>query len=341
MEPFDRLPFKWRPGIEFLNRKENTNLVQMNAWGFHDRQRADRSDSYRLLAFGDSFVEGAQMPVGSLFTSIIERNLRSNNSGVEFANAGVGGTGTAYQYLLFQEFFDGRIDFGQVVLFLFNGNDLPNNHPVLERLINGNETGGRVFVRADGTVYVTAVPKTLYGTVTDHLGSHSQLFGALHLALYRLRRKMMSQSNRSARPDDQSATNSVVNAELERSWGEALEGTTRLVEHWASELRRQGKGFSIVVIPPPHLPDNYGGGERAELVARLRALQVPLLELDFDGRDPYSLYSFDGQTLGHFNEYGHRLVAAQVSAWLQPTTSEHFPDAREPPDRFGQSHPHN
>lgn len=321
MIPHGALPFKKRPSIEFLNRKENENLVVLNGWGFHDVDRRSRKEGYRFVAFGDSFVEGNQVPVDQLFTSLIEQRLRREMPGAEVVNAGVGGVGTAYEYLLYKEFFAGEIELDHVLLFFMNGNDLPNNHPLLERAVNGNSVAGKVYVDAQGREYVIEAERSLLQRILSFLDRHSALSYTVHKALYQLRRERSRRRSVETSHDEARAPR-AEDPDLAQAWEEAIRGTSRLIERWADELGEQGIGFSIVIIPSAdhYLLGDYGSPYKARMAKVLRCLgeekELSVLELDFSAHDPYDIYSFDRQTLGHFNVRGHEITATQVAAWL-------------------------
>lgn len=316
IERHGRLPFKRRPLAKFVNREERTNTVVLNNWGFHDRHRRARKDGYRVVAFGDSFVEGNQVAVEELFTSRIEADLRRRRPRAEVVNAGVGGVGTAYEYLLYKEFFEGEIELDHVLLFIYNGNDLANNHPALEQDVNGNEVGGKVYLNAAGEVRVEELRLSRRQELFRFLDRHSALIYTLHRWAYRLK----SRNRREDASRDDAERGGLLGRPA--AWKEAVDGTLRLIERWNRELVRRGIAFSVVVIPEPHghADVRRGGKFKAEFAERLKALAAgagfPVLELSFGTRGPLEVYSFDGRTLGHFNHLGHRLSGRQVSAWL-------------------------
>ncbi len=295
------------PHVEFYNRGETRfpNRVVYNNLGFHDREREAESDRYRILVVGDSYTEGRQVGVDALFTSRLEDLLSSSGHDVEVINAGQNGTGAADQYALWQKFLKPRLSHDHVLLALYIGNELHDNSEVLAGL-RGMPLYG-AFVRADGSVYLNPRPERKKRGF--RLKNHSALVRTVE---QRLEILFDDPKERSLRVD------STLSSHAE-AWRDSLEGTLGLIGRWSHEARRERRAFSVVVIPTS---SGFAGLNvyEVEFLERLRALaqeeQIPLLELDFSHFDPYELSSFDGRTLGHFNEEGHRQTALRLHAWL-------------------------
>lgn len=317
------IPFKHRANIRFVNRKENPNRVVMNNWGFHDRRRDPETPGYRILVLGDSFVEGLQVAVEDLFTSRLELLLRRRDPEVEVVNAGLGGIGTAHEFLIWRDFFHERIRLDHVLLVFCNGNDLANNHPLLESAVNGNETENKAFVRPTGEVYV--VPRgARRQRLADRVASVSVLARTVRRKLYllrkSLRRKLAAAQAGTGTAGDPGPPPPAP--ELGEAWDQAIAGTLRLLDRWHGELRAAGVEFSVAIMPwADHGSDNpYGHPRKAAFAERLRELAAErgfdLLELRYGDREPVEIFSFDGVTLGHFNPRGHALVAELLGDWL-------------------------
>jgi len=123
--------FFHRPGASgWIETPEFTSHVRINSRGLREREIAPAKSpgTYRVLVIGDSFVEGAQVPVENAVTRKLEQRLAADMPGraVEVINAGNAGFGTA-QELLFLDH-DGRTyQPDLVVLVYFMDNDLPDN----------------------------------------------------------------------------------------------------------------------------------------------------------------------------------------------------------------------
>ncbi len=331
-EAFADIPFKYRAKMRFFNRKENPNWVVTNNWGFHDRHRDPETTGYRILVLGDSFVEGLQVEVERLFTAQLERKLRQQGWDVEVVNAGLGSIGTAHEYLIWRSFFRGRIHVDHILLFFCNGNDLPNNHPFLEKTVNGNDVANKAYLDPEGKVFVVPGVKRPGKRLIERVSSVSVLASTVRRRLYLLKKSLKERRGveRAAKePAIRGATavaeerTPLTTEETAAVWRQTATATLRLIDHWQNELRPDGVTFSVVAMPwADHTPANrYGDPRKAAFVARLKELAATrgfgLLELDYGARKPHELFSFDGRTLGHFNLAGHTLVADQLDEWIR------------------------
>jgi hypothetical protein len=116
-----------------------TVQLDFNAMGLRDPRQsyAKPPGTFRVLALGDSYVEGAQVQGNETVSARLEALLGAATSRpVEVINAGVFGYGTAQEYLLLDE--EGvKYQPDLVVLFFCHCNDIPNNNYRLE-LIDGD-----------------------------------------------------------------------------------------------------------------------------------------------------------------------------------------------------------
>ena len=123
--------FFHRPGASgWIETPEFVSHVAINSRGLRERELPleKPAGTYRVLVLGDSFVEGAQVPVEDTVTRRLEEKLSAAMPGrpVQVINAGNAGFGTA-QELLFLEH-DGRAyQPDLVILVYFIDNDLPDN----------------------------------------------------------------------------------------------------------------------------------------------------------------------------------------------------------------------
>src|SRR6185295_10944416 len=163
--------YKLPPHASFMNLDENRNLMETNNLGFHDREREAANDDYRILVLGDSFVEARQVDTGSLFTMRLEKKFADDGQKIEIINGGVPGTGTAYQYSLWKEFFEPNVKVDHLVLCFFMGNDLLDNNIDLKGATFG-ETDNSFFLDNEGNILATRKqPGALKSTVNyvrDH-----------------------------------------------------------------------------------------------------------------------------------------------------------------------------
>jgi hypothetical protein len=113
----------------WVRTPEYTTRVNFNSHGLRERELPYEkpAGTQRVLVLGDSFVEGAEVPVESTVSRVLERNLNdAYEAPIETINAGVGGFGTAQEYLLFKE--EGvKFQPDVTVVVFYMGNDITNN----------------------------------------------------------------------------------------------------------------------------------------------------------------------------------------------------------------------
>jgi hypothetical protein len=123
--------FFHRPGASgWIETPEYTSYVSFNSHGLREREiePAKPAGDFRVLVMGDSFVEGAQVPIERTVSRQLEAILRGSAPGrpIDAINAGNAGFGTAQELLYFQH--EGAAyEPDVVVLVYFVDNDLPDN----------------------------------------------------------------------------------------------------------------------------------------------------------------------------------------------------------------------
>lgn len=114
----------------WIETPEFVSHVAINSRGLREREipLEKPAGTYRVLVLGDSFVEGAQVPVEDTVTRKLEQRLAATMPGrpVQVINAGNAGFGTAQELLFLDN--DGRsYQPDLVILVYFIDNDLPDN----------------------------------------------------------------------------------------------------------------------------------------------------------------------------------------------------------------------
>ncbi len=96
--PDERFGFRYRPGAvgHVAGHFEIDNTVQMNSLGFHDAEPLPPGASdLVVLAVGDSFTAGLNLPRDQVWTAVLERELRALGfASADVINLGLDGTGT-------------------------------------------------------------------------------------------------------------------------------------------------------------------------------------------------------------------------------------------------------
>jgi hypothetical protein len=307
----DRI-FKLPPHIRFMNYNENKNLIETNNLGFHDRERQASNDNYRILFLGDSFLEGRQVKTESLFTSRLEKKLSSDGKKIEAINAGVPGTGTPYQYVLWKEFFEPNIKIDHVVVCFFMGNDLMDNNLDLVALTSGSSDSG-FFVDNTGTILdVVAKPGLLKRTINSGR-DHSVLINTLYEGAYRMRTNFQETAEETGAGDVERRGR----VDRAAAWEASEQGTIALIRKWKAELVGKNVPFDLVIIDRPGRVYNRFELRFMEKLQKTCVQdQIDCLRLKLDG-DPYEFFSFDGIALGHFNDHGHEAVANELYEFFQ------------------------
>jgi len=295
---------KLPPHASFMNLDENTNLMETNNLGFHDRERQTANDNYRILFMGDSFVEGRQVETQSLFTMRLEKKFADDGQKVEAINGGVPSTGTAYQYSLWKEFFEPSVKVDHLVLCFFMGNDLVDNSTDL-KLSTLGDTDNSFFLDSEGNILATRKHPGLLKSTVNYLRDHSVLMDRLYESAYRMKKDVQAGSGDGVGDEG---------GRVDRSgaWRASEQGTIALIKRWRSELNAKKIPFDVVVIDRPGKVYNKFELEFADrLLTTCAEDGINCLRLKLTD-DPFESYSFDGINLGHFNYKGHELSANEL-----------------------------
>jgi lysophospholipase L1-like esterase len=127
-------------------------LVLTNSQGLRDRPHdyAKPDGTFRIVVLGDSFMEAYQVELEETLPFRLQETLASRN--VEVINLGVGGYGTAQEFLALRE--EGlRYSPDLVVLAFFAANDVLDNSRALQVLLLGEDEPrvyGRPYATASG-----------------------------------------------------------------------------------------------------------------------------------------------------------------------------------------------
>jgi hypothetical protein len=122
------LGWKHQPGARVrYERREYTTDVVINSRGLRDKERSYEAPpgAFRVLALGDSFVEGFTVPFEESVTQVLERAMGRDGCPAEVINGGTVGYSTDQQLLFYRE--EGYKYRPQVVLLFFYYNDVLYN----------------------------------------------------------------------------------------------------------------------------------------------------------------------------------------------------------------------
>jgi len=116
------------PNTSFLySRQEFRVRVDYNSWGMRDtkHQSLKPPGVYRIAVLGDSFIEGREVVLDSVYSKVLERHLRQKGVSCETLNFGVNGYGNDQELMLLKKY---ALRFEpDLVILAFCKNDLLNN----------------------------------------------------------------------------------------------------------------------------------------------------------------------------------------------------------------------
>jgi hypothetical protein len=343
----DKLETRYRPGARTTIHSqygEFTAEYAFNELGLRDRPIPPRSEdrSYRILALGNSFVEGWGVRVEDSFLRVAEERWNAAGSGrqrpVRLINAGASGYGAAQCYLLCKDLLP-RVQ-PDAVVFFYIPTMLSADHKFMRKAeVDGQGLALGLNVEA---VLNPPAPSTGTGTAFDDSSLTARL--AEYSSLVRLIRVRLA--NRAAqrsiiRGDPQSDLLAAYRAPVE-SLAEMHEPALRHIAGMARLAREAGVPFLVVQLPMPfEVSDQewvkgrkiYGldgvASERPELTrlpaAFLRAQDVGIIAAHeflasraaHGASDPRIYFDYDF----HLNVVGQRLLGT----WLADTLARHIP----------------
>jgi lysophospholipase L1-like esterase len=330
-----------RPGVRVrVGFPEAAAEVAINAAGFRDRERDPfpAPGERRILALGDSFVEGWAVPEREGVAPVLEELLRASGRRVEVVNAGVSGYSTDQELLLYRT--QGRGLRPHLVLLFFCGNDVVYNAQA------DYWSGAKPYFAIAGDrlelqgVPVPNAPIRARADIGRDEGAASSLRAlvrsALAVAAPRLHDQLAPlgpwpRLERRPPPDERRALERRPPAFVEEGW----ERTQRLLRLARDEVAADGARFAIVYVP-----DRVEVAERHRRIAwqaygwteatadasavrhRLRAIAdasaLPLLD-PTDALRAADRGLFGGPYFAdgiHWNARGHRVVAESVASAL-------------------------
>jgi hypothetical protein len=310
-----------KPHLKLLNRVETNNWVVLNNFGFHDVNRQVSNANYRIVVLGDSFVQADQVPTEASFTRVLERRFaESGRKHVEVVNCGLSGQGTAHEYRMWRDYVDGtlRLRYDHALLAIYLGNDLvDNSRPLAVAPMNYGW-----YLDADGTVFTHRIKENALKRLLRGVREHSALLNRVYQDLYRLKRKYLKRQKNEER---QAALAQADVAARRKGWSEAewkhlrdsAQGTLKLLERWAGELRTREVRFDVVLIPSDenHARHEFYRQFIQELEQAGARAGFGVLYLEMDQRLA-EFYFPAGGGYGHFNEQGHTFAAEALHTWL-------------------------
>jgi len=125
VEPDPLLGWRKRPGAKVRYRRREYDVeVAINSTGLRDPERgyAPKPGAFRVLAVGDSFVEGYTVDLERTVTQVLEKSIGAGGCAVEVLNGGTAAYSTDQEYLFYKT--EGARYAPQVVLLFAYYNDI-------------------------------------------------------------------------------------------------------------------------------------------------------------------------------------------------------------------------
>ena len=334
------LGWRKRPGARATyNRREYRVEVVINSLGLRDPERGYEAapGTFRVLALGDSFVEGYTVPLPSTTTQVLEKSLASPGCPVEVVNGATSAYSTDQEYLFYRE--EGFRYGPKVVILFFYYNDVYFNtvgsyfgSPKPRLSFRGPRPEPRREVAEPDPLEtrpaeLEAPPSgsALFAWVRERLVRGApRTYGALaRLGLWEPIREVPPRT-------EMKVYKRKPTPEIEKGW----ELTRRILEALSDEAASHGARLVVVYVPSRlEVRDadweltriQYGLDEkwdRGLVLERLGGIAgaagIPLLDLTPALRreergalgGPY--YRYDG----HWNALGHRVAARELRAFL-------------------------
>ena len=282
--------------------------------GFSNAIDIWQSNHLDIAALGDSFTHGYCVPADRTFVALIRQRYPAT------INLGIAGDGPLLMLAKFQEYVVPRRP--RIVLwFYFEGNDLidlqrERRSPLLRNYLNEGFTQSALLPQAElDRAMVNEIPRLRALEEFNRLRRQdTRLAGRLRslATLSTLRQRLGLAAGMD--PAERESTADLQTANMD-AFRDLLRQTKRRTETWGGQLY-------FVYLPEWSRytsATSWGKSHRTDVLDSVRGLGIHLVDLDStfrDSGDPLSLFPF--RAVGHYNEGGHRAVAAAVLKSIDP-----------------------
>jgi hypothetical protein len=324
----------------FFHRREYEVELRTNAQGLRDRERSYEGSAFRVLALGDSFLEGYSVPFEASVTHLVEKRLSGPGCPIEVINGGVANYSTDQEYLAYRQ--EGVRYHPRIVVLFFYYNDVLATTSSIQYGRPKPVLDFRATPPAVANAPVPpppAPPSPAAPTGRVRAGDGSVLWEWTKERLQRVPRVYSALAKlglvRPFRPTYPPHELDVYwrqgTPEVDRAWRQV----DRILGALASETVAHDARFFVAYIPSRFEVNDrdleltriwYGLDEaswgRAPVLRRLRGIAdargFPVLDLTAAlrsvdrrfGRGPY--YQYDG----HWTAIGHQAAATAIAQWL-------------------------
>jgi hypothetical protein len=323
-----------------FRRYEYATDIAINSHGLRDVERdyEKRDGCFRVLALGDSYVEGFTVPFDKTVGQVLERGLDRPGCPVEVVNGGTTGYSTDQEDLFYEN--EGYRYSPDVVLLFFYYNDILANG--MQQVLGGIYKPIFVFDGPGVRLYKTPVQR---GTTAPFSAgpaggeSSSALIAWVQQRLWFGAPTLYNSIGRLGlwppnRPIGAALELRVYSREDIPKLEDAWERTRRIILRLHAAVAARGERFAVVYIPNNMEVDDgawsYGKlrykidetqWDRSRVATRLKAIVdsdgIPLLDLTAPLREATTTA---GRTFfqqdGHWNATGHLTAGRAVTAFL-------------------------
>jgi hypothetical protein len=300
------------------------NHIRVNSLGFRDKEWSN-DETYKIAVLGDSYMQGAQLPEGTLVPQLLEHML-----GIPVLNTGIEAFGTLHEYLVFKKYV-ARHHPQLVLLFMYPINDVADNSESLSG--HSPNPWPRAFIDPSGhiAVHFPDVPPSSYSGLRTAI---KRQFKTVLLA------RRTYEYYQSLGVLGRNVESSGVYLPENDMWREAWKITEFYLVELKQEIEKNGGKLVTVVVPEyirlshnwerelkerfhyTALPEGFDRDRPLRTLQHIAAANdVPLIRLDevfkayrdkFDLPAPYFYYRCDG----HLNPLGHFLAANLIVRYL-------------------------
>jgi hypothetical protein len=131
----DGIPRRAMGLATYIQRGIPNQYIEFDDQGMRlDAYQGDTGHDVFIGVFGDSYVDALQVGQYDVFSARAEAQLRADGCNADLRNYGLGATGTSAQYLRYRQLKQNGHHFDHVIVTMFLGNDILNNHPKLDAL---------------------------------------------------------------------------------------------------------------------------------------------------------------------------------------------------------------
>jgi len=319
-----------------------TVRLDFNSMGLRDPRPsvAKTPGVFRILALGDSYVEGAQVQGNQTVSARMEAMLSQKlGRPVEVINGGVFGYGSAQEYLLLDEL-GLQYQPDLVVLFFCHCNDIANNNYRLE-LINGElwralKPYYDLPDDSDELRLIPPPPPSARTSLRERLRDWSLLYNVIETGVVYKLELQNPQEAFNGVDGLEDPTRGKYDAKPTGEWERSWRITDRVIEMIRDRAAEAGAPLAIVQIPEWRMMDraywqrdankrmveSKKGGPEAPIhlmdgiadrlgVPDLDLYQVFRPKVEADG-----LFAYHVESDYHWNVQGNQLAAEAVSAFL-------------------------